>query len=549
MLVKSSRIFALLATLPALSGVAVAAQSPEERNLNELRNTVVNLLQTLVERGVVTREQAEAMVRTAQEKAATDAAATAAQDAAEANAVRVPYVPEIVKDEIRKQVTKDLTPEVVKQVVEQGQAEGWASSTMMPDWLHRVRWSGDVRVRGQSDLFASDNPADGFLNFQAINEAGGIGKAGVDKAFANTTQDRYRLRARLRLALDAELGRGWSVGTRLTSGNLKDPVSTNQTLGNTGQRYQTDIDLTYANWSGTSSDQRHTLSFIGGRIPNPWQSYDLVWDPDLTFEGVATSYRMGFTRDARSSHYAFITLGAFPIQEVERSKDDKWLYGGQMGLDWRFDNNGRARFSVAYYYYDNIVGKLNAPNDTTFDYTAPQFVQVGNTLYDIRNDADLDTTNQTNLFALATNYRLANANFGFDWPLTSTYKLSVTGEYVKNLGYDREQLLQNTGRDRKQGDTGYLGELSFGHTQMAHPGAWRVAFGYRYLEADSVLDAFADSDFHLGGTNARGYIVSADLSLSERVFARLRYLSANEIDPRPNIVGIDVLQLDLNAQF
>ena len=103
MLSKSSRILALLATLPAFSGVAVAAQSPEERNLNELRNTVVNLLQTLVERGVVTREQAEQMVKTAQDKAAAEAAATATQEAAEAGAVRVPYVPEIVKDEIRKQ--------------------------------------------------------------------------------------------------------------------------------------------------------------------------------------------------------------------------------------------------------------------------------------------------------------------------------------------------------------------------------------------------------------------------------------------------------------
>ncbi|MEJ1964407.1 MAG: putative porin [Gammaproteobacteria bacterium] len=547
MRLKSSRILALLATLPALSGVAVAAQSQEERNLNELRNTVVNLLQTLVERGVVSREQAEAMVKSAQEKAATDAAATAAQDAAEANAVRVPYVPEIVKEEIRKQVTKDLAPEVAKQVVEQGQAEGWASSAMLPDWLHRVRWSGDVRVRGQSDLFASDNAENAYVDFQTVNSKGGIGKAGLD-AFANTTEDRYRLRVRARMGLDAELGRGWSVGTRLVTGNLTDPVSTNQTLGNTGERYQTGFDLAFANWSGTSSDQRHTLSLIGGRIPNPWQTNDLVWDPDLTFEGIASTYRMGFTRDARSSHFAFLTVGAFPIQEVELSKDDKWLYGAQTGLDWRFDNGGRARFGVAYYYYDHIVGQRNALNSNLLDYTAPQFLQVGNTLFDIRNDdIATDPNNASNLFALATNYHLIDATFGLDWQLTSTYKLAVTGEYVKNVGYDRLQVLQNTGHDLKPQDVGYLGELSFGHSVMARPGAWRVAFGYRYLEADSTLDAFADSDFHLGGTNAKGYIISADVSFTERVFGRLRYLSANEITGQ--IVGIDVLQLDVNAQF
>lgn len=545
MLAKSSRILALLATLPAVSGVAFAAQSQEERNLNELRNTVVNLLQTLVERGVMTREQAEQAVKNAQEKAAADAAAAAAQDAAEANAVRVPYVPEIVKEEIRKQVAAELAPQVTKQVIEQGQLEGWASSSMLPDWLHRVRWSGDIRVRGQSDLFASDNVPNGYLNFQAINDAGGINKAGL-AAFANTTEDRYRLRGRVRLGLDAELGRGWSLGSRLTTGNLKDPVSTNQTLGNTGQRYQTDIDLGFVNWIGTSSDQRHTLSLTGGRLPNPWMSNELVWDPDLTFEGVASTYRMGFTRDARSSHFAFLTVGAFPIQEVELSKDDKWLYGGQLGLDWRFGDGGRARGAVAYYYYSNIVGKRNSLDSTLLDYTAPQFMQVGNTLFDIRNVSN-SNSNDSNRFALATDYHLVDATFGLDFPLTSAYKLSLTGEYVKNIGYDRAQVLANAGIDMKPNDVGYLGEVSFGRTLMAQPGAWRVAFGYRYLEADSTLDAFADSDFHLGGTNAKGYIITADVSFSERVFARLRYLSANEI--LGNTVGVDVLQLDLNAQF
>jgi hypothetical protein len=456
--------------------------------------------------------------------------------------VRVPYVPEIVKEEIRKQVMADLAPQVTKQVVEQGQVEGWASTAMLPDWLRRVRWSGDFRLREQGDLFAADNAPNGYSNIMAINDAGGIGKAGL-AAFANTTQDRYRMRARARIGLDAELGRGWAVGTRLTTGNLRDPVSTNQTLGNYGDRYQTDIDLAFANWMGTTSSQRQTLIFSGGRIPNPWQSYDLVWDPDLTFEGISTSYRLGFTRDGRSNHFAFLTLGAFPIQEVELSKDDKWLYGGQLGLDWRFDNGARARISAAYYYFDHVTGMRNELDSKLLDYTAPQFVQVGNTLFDIRNDHD----NDTNLFALATQYHLLDAGFSFDLPLTSNYRLSLTGEYVKNLGYDSAQVLANTGFDLKKRDTGYLAEITFGNVLMAQPGAWRIGFGYRYLEADSTLDAFADSDFHLGGTNAKGYVINGEVSLTERVFARLRYLSANEIDG--NRVGIDVLQLDLNTQF
>ena len=197
MLVKPPRILALLATLSAVSGTAFAAPAQEERNLNELRNTVVNLLQTLVERGIVTREQAEQMVKNAQDKASADATVAAAQDAAEAGAVRVPYVPEIVREQIRKEVVAELAPQVTKQVIEQGQTEGWASSTMLPDWLRRVRLSGDVRVRGQSDLFAKENTDESITNVLNVNAAGGFTKAGLD-AFLNTTQDRYRLRARRR---------------------------------------------------------------------------------------------------------------------------------------------------------------------------------------------------------------------------------------------------------------------------------------------------------------------------------------------------------------
>ena len=52
--------------LALLSPGLRAQQSDADRqSMEELRNTVINLLKTLVERGVITREQAEAMVKSA----------------------------------------------------------------------------------------------------------------------------------------------------------------------------------------------------------------------------------------------------------------------------------------------------------------------------------------------------------------------------------------------------------------------------------------------------------------------------------------------------
>ena len=76
---------------------------------------------------------------------------------------------------------------------------------------------------------------------------------------------------------------------------------------------------------------------------------------------------------------------------------------------------------------------------------------------------------------------------------------------------------------------------------------WNVSIAYKNIGADSVLDAFTDSDFHLGGTDAAGYVISGQYGLADNVGLRLRLLSANEINDAP--LGVDTWQLDLNVKF
>ena len=90
-----------LLTLTCAGAPAWADPPSNERSLTELQNTVINLLQALVDKGLLTREQAQQLVKQAQDKAATDAASAAAANATQAkedqNAVRVPYVPQSVR--------------------------------------------------------------------------------------------------------------------------------------------------------------------------------------------------------------------------------------------------------------------------------------------------------------------------------------------------------------------------------------------------------------------------------------------------------------------
>jgi len=532
-----------LSLLATGSGTVLAAQSAEGRSLTELRNTVVNLLQGLVERGILTREQAEQMVRDAQTKAEAEAAALAAQEKAEAGAVRVPYVPQIVKDEIRKQVAEDLSAEVTKAVTETAQNDGWGVPAAMPDWVRRMNWSGDFRLRAQGDLFAADNIANSYLDFQRVNETGGIGAAGAG-AFANTTVDRERLRMRLRFGFDTTLGYGWKMGARIASGSLRDPISTNQTLSSYGFRYQPGIDLAYLEWQGTSPSGRQTLQLTGGRMRSPWFTpSELVFDQDLNLDGIAANWRFGLNRRDPSLSSIYVTAGAFPIQEIELADDDKWLFGGQMGLNWRMTESTRLNFGAAYYQFRNIAGERNAFLSTLKDYRAPQFVRQGNTLFDIRNDTDPNTQ----LYALASDFKVVNASLTFEWRPSADHRLTFAGDVVRNIGYDADRILARTGFAVPERTDGYLAEVGFGSTIMARAHAWRVAFGYRYLERDAVLDAFTDSDFRLGGTDVKGYQFVAEYALSPKVVSRLRYISGNEIDGPP--LGIDIVQLDLSASF
>ena len=76
---------------------------------------------------------------------------------------------------------------------------------------------------------------------------------------------------------------------------------------------------------------------------------------------------------------------------------------------------------------------------------------------------------------------------------------------------------------------------------------WQFTTAYKYLERDAVLDAFTDSDFHLGGTDTKGWILGGSYGLGANAWLTLRWLSANEIDGAP--LAIDILQVDVNAKF
>jgi hypothetical protein len=135
----------------------------------------------------------------------------------------------------------------------------------------------------------------------------------------------------------------------------------------------------------------------------------------------------------------------------------------------------------------------------------------------------------------------------------------VTGDLVKNLSFDRGAMAARSGRTITDGKSlGWMGRVQVGSPQVARRGDWNVHFSYRYLGSDAVVDAFTNSDFGLGGTNNKGFILGGNYGIARNTWLSARWLSSDLIDSMvpanttTNLntkYSVDVLQLDLNTRF
>lgn len=533
-----------LCVVSALSPVAMAEDA---NGFSAMKKATQNIVDALVADGVISKTRAEEIVNKLE---ASSESEKKDSDKVEKGVVRIPYVPEFVKEEIRGQVRAELREDVVGDVMSQAKNERWGMPDALPDWTRRFKFKGDIRLRAQSELYADDNTKFSYYNYQAINSSGGFNNAGTD-AYINTTEDRHRMRMRLRLGIDATVTNNLKASMRFATGNLTNPVSTNQTLGNYTNRYRVVLDRAYLKYDYYNLDGYPSLTFLGGRMPNPWFSTELVWDKDLSFEGLALQYRMSlhgsdnlFEQDERMRNL-FWTFGVFPLDESELYSD-KWLLATQIGLDLKFTDQSAFKVGLAYYDYQNIQLVPNAVGSRTNDWSAPDFVQKGNTYGRISNDVG-ETRENPRLTGLAADFDIVNLTMQYDHAAYAPIHIITSVDYAKNIAYDRAEVERLSQEIKEERTDAYSAKLTIGWPDVTFPGNWQMFMGYRYLERDSVVDAFTDSDFHLGGTDTKGFIVGGKYGINDNTWMQLRWLSADEIDGP--LFGVDVLQLDLNAKF
>lgn len=501
-----------LATAPA------AAQSTEEIG--------VELLQLLVDEGLIPLEKAQNLLdrarRNAEARTQREATATAS------TTIDVPYVPEAVRNQIRD--------EVKAEVVAQAKAERWIAPGTLPGWLDGVKLSGDFRMRYQSTMFADGNfPA--FPDVNAILQAGGVSR--TDFPLLNTTDNFHQLRYRARLGVEAQISDKVKLGFRLASGEDNGPIATNDIIGDNFRKDAIYIDRAYLELKPIKQ-----ATLIAGRMPNPFYSTDLVWDVDVNMEGLAGQLSHDFGDDLLGARL-FATGGYFPLQEKETDGIERYLLAGQGGVSIRPVDDLELQFAGAYYDFKNLQGRRNAPDGARInDHTAPMALARGNSLFDIRTDG------LTSLPGLASRFELLNFTGHVAYRGFGDIGVKLTGDYVVNLGFDQSEIAAlRVGEPGSvpPDNNGYQIRLDVGHDEIRKFGDWQFAAAYKRVDTDAVVDIFTHSEFGLGGTDVKGYLIRGRLGLLPNTYIGANWYSTKSISSAP--LDVDVLQIDLGARF
>ena len=599
-------------SLPVTPGPAedVVSKTPDLAPLSEpatpSQSVTINLINKLVQRGILTKDDAREMITQAQAEAETAraqaqadmfavaqvAAAQAASDQiavaqaqnapASPDDVRVTYIPEPVKMQIKEEIKLELATDRATTKL--------AGNFQLPKWVEKSNAFFDLRMRYEGDQFPSGNDASGaFPNFNAINTGQPFDTTGNQFApQLNADQNRTQFRIRARFGMDFNMGENFTSGFRVATGQNNSPVSTNQSLGlansaTQGQggnfsKYAIWLDRAFLRYDLPIHDKKFLTTWVG-RFDNPFFSTRLIWDEDLGFDGAALKAEY----EVLPGFSPFVTAGAFVVyntdfnfssnQPAKFASYDKYLYGIQGGFEWKPTPDWKFKVAAAYYYFQNIEGKLSTPytpqniNDASdTDNSRPSFAQKGNTYMAIRNivpDAsnDFGAINQWQYYGLATKFQDISVTARLDYNGFEPVQVSLIGEFVKNLAFNSTDINAIAVNNRGpvdttelsaigafEGDpTGWLVELKVGTPSLSKRWDWSIDVGYRWIGSDSVVDGFNDSDFGLGGTNMKGFTVGGYLALSQNVYVSLRWMGSDSI--AGPTYKTNIIQIDLNSKF
>ena len=336
----------------------------------------------------------------------------------------------------------------IRSLVEKTLAENKGLLTRTPGWLENLKFSGDLLLRYEYRDKASDENRD------------------------------KRARARLRFGFekswpDEDLLVGFCLAT---ASDGTDPTSSNQTFVGF-QKYPIWVDRAYAQWTPKAVKG---LQVSLGKIPNPWETSDLVWDPDVNPDGAWARYNV----PGLGSVTPFVGAGAFQLFTSDTKKDAS-LKAFDLGVRWQIAKDVKFTSAVTYFNYTNV--------NSAFVNGALGTRSGDNTLVNknlASNYNTLDFVNKVDFVA-----------FGQPWTVFIDGAHNTDSARLPANTSDGIAIGAKVGQNKKKGD-------------------WSASYVWKDLEANAVLAAFTENTFGWNSlTNRRGSQFGATYNITDSLTA------------------------------
>ena len=418
-----------------------------------------------------------------------------------------------------------------------------ASKIKISPSVTELKLYGDLRLRYQHDN--RDSQLDPFPvgAHQDRNEK--------DRSPSGSQQSRWRFR--LRLAADFKFGEQWFGGVELSTAQASD--TGNQTFENGFDDYNIYISKAFLGWKPSEA-----FTLTAGKFTNPFYTTELVWDSDITPNGLAEVIKFDklFAGEGES---VFDKDG----KAVAKKAESPWelsLVAGQFIFDDNLENNfDNDESTDAYLFQTQLVGSYKFGKDVKVTLAPGWLVENAGSLSGLQNSQPFNdspnvsgaTRNISLLLAPGdVSFKLAGHKAKFLWDFA--YNLEGSKRY--NDIYDLAAINQH---HETVDDIAFLAGFQFGENKKG--GDWSLLAYYRQAGVSSIDPNLNDSDFAASRLNTRGIKAGLAYNFTDFAVGAVTYQYAWNL--RDNLVGgqatggaaiadsndISILQVDFTLKF
>jgi len=411
-------------------------------------------------------------------------------------------------------------------------SHAYTIKTGMKDWVDMFKFSGDMRVRYE-----------GFFSDSTFQNPGTTNKY----KWLDANRLRYRLRFGAVATMKDNLEAGFMFASGQTTTSGGNPLSANQNFTGNGANNYLWINQAYGKWSPLNGPD-WTASVSVGKIENPFQFDEMVFDPNYTPTGAGLQFGSRL-----SSHHALrVNGGAFYLNDSTPDFGmNPYLLGGQLRWDANWTPKISSTLDLGYFYLGN---------STNLNNTAVPNLNGGNTrdFYGYLTNKYTPVVADTHLTYTASSFPLYRGAF----------PIKIGGQVMYNLGAPN----MNSSSPNYYSNTNFFAwEAGIWLGKSGKRGTWELSYVYKWVGADSWYEEFTDNDFgalywqtpdymvstpngfipatpiapappypanpnlsyYIPGTNAKGHIVRFAWSPTDSFTLAVKWLLTTPVTPFP----------------